>query len=104
MTHMAITANRLREGCVVYLTAAGQWSQDLRDALVVAGADAADALLAGALRNAAADAIIGPYSFAVVLNGGAIAVSSQREKIRTGGPSVPIPSIPLATENQHVPL
>ena len=101
MTHMAITANRAREGCVVYLAGPGIWSEDLSDALVVEGKDAADELLAGALRDAAADAVIGPYSFPISVDNDGIAVLSQREKIRIHGPSIQIPS---ATERHHVPL
>jgi hypothetical protein len=101
MTQIVITANRAREGCVVYLAGPGIWSKNLSDALVIEGKDAADALLSGALRDAAADAIIGPYGFPVSVNNDGITVLSQREKIRIHGPSIQIPS---AREKQHVPL
>ncbi len=105
MTQIAITANRAREGSVVYLTRAGIWSKNFSDALVIEGKDAADELLARALRDAASDAVIGPYSFPIKVNKDGITVLSQRENIRIHGPSVQIPSASTPrTDKQHVSI
>ena len=105
MTQIAITANRAREGSVVYLASPGIWSKDLSDALVIEGKDAAKELLAGALRNAAADAVIGPYSFPIKVNNDGITVLSQRESIRIHGPSIQfLPASASASDKQNVSI
>lgn len=86
MTAQILTASRLREGDVVYFTAAGHWSEWLSDATV---ADAeTESLLARGKRAEAAGDVIDAYLVAVDVAGGRLAPLSQRERIRARGPTV----------------
>ncbi|HVV39860.1 MAG TPA: DUF2849 domain-containing protein [Nitrobacter sp.] len=88
-----VTANRARDGAVVYRTAAQDWSTDLAAAAVARTADAARALLA----EAAADDVgaVGPYLAPVVIDeAGVIAPGNLRERIRRDGVTVPL--LPMA--------
>jgi Protein of unknown function (DUF2849) len=82
-----ITANRLDDGFVVYLTADGGWSARLADGALHDEAAAA-ARLAALPGEGAEAVVIGPYAIAVELDGGAPRPLGQRERLRTLGPSV----------------
>lgn len=84
----AVTANRLLDGFVIYLTADGGWSEDLADAAVAGSKEAAAALLAVAEAQAKTGRVIGPYAFDVAASNGRPQPLGQRETIRTLGPSV----------------
>jgi len=88
MTLKILTANRLRDGDVVYLTADGAWSDWLEDA-DLAEAPAAEAALL-ALGEEALDRrlVVDPYLMAVTRVDGGFGPISQREIIRARGPSV----------------
>lgn len=77
-----VTANRARDGIVIWRTADG-WSEKLADAAVVSDADAARKLLG----DAAADDVgaIGAYIAPVRIDDGAIIPGNLREKIRCDG-------------------
>jgi len=81
MSKQIITANRLTDGRVVFLTADGAWSEYPAEAATFEG----DAL-AAALARAEADSttVVGPYT-AEVTDGTPI---KRREAIRTLGPTV----------------
>ncbi len=81
---MVITANRLREGDIVYLSGDGDplaWSRDLDDALVIEE-PAVEALLRRAERD---DRVIGVYATEIA---GRRTPISARERIRATGPSI----------------
>lgn len=87
---VVVTANRLRDGTVVYRTAGNGWSTDLADAAVATTADEAKALLASAAGDgvAAVDSYVAPVAFATdrrVLPG------NLRERIRLDGPTFALP-------------
>lgn len=84
----ALTANRLIDGVVVYLTADGKLSESLQDAEVADGKEAAEALLARATPFVDGNEIVEPYLFEVEKNDGAIRAVSVRETIRQAGPTV----------------
>ncbi len=84
----AITANRLLDGFVIYLTAEGGWSERLTDAEVADTAERAAELLAIAEAQARTGRVIGPYAFNVEAGGGEPLPLGQRETIRTLGPTV----------------
>lgn len=84
----AITANRLLDGFVIYLTADGGWSERLEDAAVAAGEEELSVLQAIAERDARAGRIIGPYAFDVEPGHGGPLPLGRRETLRTLGPSV----------------
>lgn len=84
----ALTANRLSDGIVVYLTAGDRWSESLQEADVAEGKEAAEALLARAEPSVADNTVVEPYLFEVVKEDGAIRAASVRETIRQAGPTV----------------
>ena len=88
MTAQILTASRLREGDVVYFTAAGHWSEWLSDATVAHAEIKADDLLARGKRAEAAGDVIDAYLMAVDVVRGRLAPLSQRERIRARGPTV----------------
>lgn len=84
-----VTANRTRDGAVVYRTAAQDWSTRIVDAAIVRTVDEARALLA----EAAADGVvaIGPYIAPVeIASDGAIRPGNLRERIRAEGVTFPL--------------
>ncbi|MBS7543537.1 DUF2849 domain-containing protein [Ancylobacter oerskovii] len=88
---VAVTANRLADGAVVWRTAAGGWSTALGDAAVVTTAPEAIALLEGAHKRDT-DAV-GAYVAPVVLGeDGAILPGNLRERIRVNGVTFELPA------------
>jgi Protein of unknown function (DUF2849) len=84
---VVVTANRLRDGAVVYRTANGGWSIRLDEAVVVRTAPAATELL----RAAVADDIsaVGAYVAPVRIGSdGRPEPGNLRERIRHAGPTV----------------
>lgn len=88
MPSTAVTANRLLDGFVIYLTADGGWSERLADAALAETGDRAAELLASAEAQARAGKVIGPYAFKVGTDGSRPLPLGQRETIRTLGPTV----------------
>ena len=86
MTLYAVTANRLLDGEVVYLTPALEWSPCLDECCVVAD-DGAN-LLVAANRAVQDRLIVDPYLFEIEIGEGRISPLGQRERIRAAGPSV----------------
>ena len=83
-----ITANRLREGDVVYLTDTGSWSLHLNESRAPRDAAEIAAMLAQAAEAVAAREIVGPYEMEVVEVDGILQPLSAREIIRAAGPTV----------------
>jgi hypothetical protein len=86
-----ITANRLKDGAVVYRTAGGEWSTDFARAAVVTTAPAASALLEAAVADdiGAVDAYVAP----VMLDpDGSARPGNLRERIRHAGPTIFLPA------------
>ena len=84
----AVTANRLLDGEVVYLTVDDTWSETLADAAVADGKDDCATLLARAEPFVAKREILDPYLFEVDTSSGEVIPSSVRERIRMAGPTV----------------
>ena len=85
----AITANRLADGVVVYLTADNRWSESLQDAEVAEGAEAGAALLArGEAFFTEANYVLDVYLFEVEPAETGLRAVSVRETIRQAGPTV----------------
>ncbi len=82
-----ITANRLREGDVVYLAADGTWSLWLDDAEMVDGADGAARLEAAGEKAVTDLLVIGPYLMEVAEEAGRPKPLGTRETIRAKGPT-----------------
>lgn len=83
-----VTANRLDDGAVVYLTAAGSWSKWLDDGEVAATEERGAELLGLAAALVAARQVVDPYLIPVAREGAVIRPLSQREIIRSKGPSI----------------
>lgn len=91
MTLHAVTANRLNDGQVVYLTPARTWSEKLQAShLAEAGPDA-DALLQTALASVEARLVVEPYLIPIddsAADDQPPRAVGRRETIRAAGPSV----------------
>ena len=87
MTQQVVTANRLGDGLVVYLTADGGWSEALAAAAIVGDEQASAALLAEGEAAAAAQRVVEPYLIDVVPATGGFVPARYRELIRATGPS-----------------
>ncbi|MEJ1161797.1 DUF2849 domain-containing protein [Prosthecomicrobium sp. N25] len=89
MPDAVITANRLADGRVVWLTADRAWSTDVSAAAVVADKVTLEAALAAAAAAVAARIVVDPYATDVDVGGAGIVPKSLRERIRAKGPTVP---------------
>lgn len=83
-----MTANRLLDGAVVYLAPGNRWCADLDEAEVVSTAEGVARLERAAEVAVAQRWIVGPYLFAVTVDGAAVRPIGQRERIRAAGPTV----------------
>ena len=88
MQHRVMTANRLLDGEVVYLTPAGAWSEQLAESRTAASEAETDILLGHAEAAVDGRLVVGPYLMPVALEAGRIKPLSQRERIRARGPSI----------------
>ena len=82
-----LTANRLRDGDVLYRNGAG-WVPMLADGEVYPDQTAADAALAAATAELGRNEFIAPYLFEVRDVNGKIIPVKEREIIRAAGPTV----------------
>lgn len=86
-----VTANHLRSGDVVYLTATAGWTRRIAEAAVVANVEAGAALLAEAEAQAKQNIVVAPYLIPVQISGDAGASPPKpiqyREVLRAEGPS-----------------
>jgi hypothetical protein len=87
-----IIANTLSDGFVVFLTEAGDWSNDIAAGALAESDAAAATLLETAKAAEANNVVIDPYLIPVVLEDGLRKPTEYREYIRATGPSVPIPT------------
>jgi sulfite reductase (NADPH) hemoprotein beta-component len=87
MTLKIVTANRLREGDVVYLSAAGAWSQWISDSAVARTPEEETRLIRIAEQAVADRLVVGPYATEVARDDGGIQPLGQREIIRAKGPT-----------------
>lgn len=83
-----VTANRLREGDVVYLTDTGRWSTHLNESRASSDEGIIEAMLQQAAADVAARRVVAPYAFEVVEIDGILQPLSARELIRAAGPTV----------------
>lgn len=83
-----MTANRLRDGEVVFLTRAGVWSEKIDDAVLAQEPQAVAALETRANEDVKSTHITGQYLFDAERIEGKIRAIHIRERIRTLGPTV----------------
>jgi hypothetical protein len=97
-----VTANRLGNGAVVYRTRDGGWSVNLQSAHVVTTAAEATKLVREALTDE--QRAVGAYVAPVTLDASArILPGNLRERIRSDGPTIALPSGPERAQ-RHVLL
>ncbi len=82
-----LTANRLRDGDVLYWKADG-WVLALNQGDVFPDETAAQAALAAAQKYVTGNQVVNPYLFEVRVENGAIRPVKEREIVRASGPSV----------------
>jgi len=82
-----VTANRLRDGVVLYWRQGG-WCEALAEAEHFADPAAAKAALAEAAAFVQAREVVNPYAFKARIEGGIAVPVEEREVIRASGPSV----------------
>ncbi|HSM94769.1 MAG TPA: DUF2849 domain-containing protein [Rhizomicrobium sp.] len=82
-----LTANRLRDGDVVYWRG-GAWVDHFADADVFDAKPAADAALAAAQAFVTGRVVVNPYLFGVRQENGRVRAIEEREIVRSEGPSV----------------
>ncbi len=95
-----LTANRLRDGEVVYW-ADGQWLTSLSDGEIFTTKDAAQAALTAAARFVQDRIVVNPYLFDVRREDGQVRPVEERELIRAAGPTV---RRDVGKQARHVPL
>lgn len=83
-----LTANRLCDGSVVYLSGTDAWSDWLNDAQVASDQNEAEQLMQVAEKSVDKRIIVEPYLMQVDLDGALIKPVSVREAIRALGPTV----------------
>jgi hypothetical protein len=77
-----VTANRLLDGAVVYLTERHEWSEQFTDGAVWNDKESADAALAASEEAVKARLVVGPYLFDVAVTDQGPKPTSARERIR----------------------
>lgn len=82
-----VTANHLRSGDVVYLTATAGWTRRIAEAAVVANVEAGAALLAEAEAQAKQNIVVAPYLIPVDASASPPKPIQYREILRAEGPS-----------------
>jgi hypothetical protein len=88
VTPEVFIANRLNDGRVVFLTAAGAWSEWIADAAVVTEAAEKARLTAVAEAAVTSCHVVDPLPIEVTIDGDEIVPVKLRERIRAQGPTV----------------
>ncbi len=83
-----MTANRLGDGVVVFLTRARTWSEKIDEAALALEPQAAVALEERGKADEAATIVTGPYLIDAERRNGLIRAAHIRERMRTLGPTV----------------
>jgi len=83
-----VTANLLRGGNVVFLSANGRWSEEIGAARVADSDEAVQALEAQARVSEEETEVVGPYLIEVSRGADGLQPVRYREWLRTRGPSV----------------
>jgi len=89
MTTKIVTANRLIEGDVVYLSAGGAWCPAIGDAVVASSDEEFEELLTVGAEAEAGQVVVGVYAIDVAeAEGGRLVPVRNKEWIRAFGPTV----------------
>lgn len=88
MTQQMVSANRLTDGLVVYLTTDAGWSERLVDGHIAADETTAERILAVAKQAESDRIVVDSYLIDVANFDGELRPSKYREYIRAEGPTV----------------
>jgi hypothetical protein len=88
MVAQVITANRLFDGAVVYLSGAGEWVQRIEAAAVADDEAVAAALIAAGERAVQEQLVVAPYLIEVENTEQGVSPKRYREQLRACGPSI----------------
>jgi len=88
MTAKVLTANRLTDGIAVWLDAAGNWSENLQQALVARHEEAVASLEAIGKRDFAANRVVDVAVVDIEEIDGKLWPIRMRERIRAAGPTI----------------
>ncbi len=88
MATQVISANRLGDGLVVYMTDGSGWSERIADAHAVTDKEAGEAAMAAARAAEVARLVVEPYLIDIDESGGERRPTRYRELIRAKGPTV----------------
>lgn len=83
-----LTANRLHDGIVVFLSANGRWVESIEAAAVARSPDEVRCLEEQGARDSAANLVVEPYLAEVGEAGGRLIPRRTRERVRVEGPSI----------------
>ena len=83
-----MTANRLRDGEVVFLTRSGEWNEKIDEAVLALEPQATAALEARAKDDEKATLVTGSYLSDAERRDGRVRAAHIRERMRTLGPTV----------------
>ncbi len=84
----AVTANRLTDGIVVFYDPAFRWVESLQSAALFDTKEASAAALKRANFDVAANLIVDPFDFEVIVEDGVIGAATMRDAIRANGPTI----------------
>ena len=87
-TISVLTANRLRDGTVVFLDFEGAWSETLVEAVVARSPDEVRALKDRGTYDAIRNMVVEPYLIEMHETASGLLPSRYRERVRAAGPSV----------------
>lgn len=88
-THFVVTGSLTDSGSPIYYRGPSSWSPHLAEAQCLDSEDVASEIVKQAELNAQR-IVSDPYSFPVALEGAHIDPLTARERIRAGGPTVPV--------------
>ncbi len=88
MALQVVTANRLKDGEVVYLTKTGTWTPWLPEAAASGDQDELAARMDVAAQAVTARQVVEPYLMPIAEDANGRRALSQRERIRAHGPTV----------------
>jgi len=86
MAQQMLTANRLRDGAVVFLAQGGEWTERVGEGRVIVEEGDAAALLQAA--ESMKTLVVAPYLIEVAEQAGTLVPVRYRERIRAEGPSI----------------
>ena len=88
MSIQVVTANRLRDGAIVWLTPERRWSEEFTASLPLRDENEAEAVLESTTADVKARLVVGPYLAEVTETPEGLKAASARERIRASrGPT-----------------